>query len=1069
MFLNLKLNIHMRKILSLLTVLMMLCTLAFGQTRTITGTVRDDKGAPIAFATITETGTRNATQADANGNFRITVAGNNSITVTSSGFTAQTLTPAGLTQEITLQRSNDQLSEVVVTALGIRREKKALGYAVTTVDAKQIEQRPEADITRVLNGKTPGVDIGATSGLSGSGTNITIRGVSTITGSSTPLFVVDGVPFDASTNAQSDFRYGNQTSSRFLDIDPNNIESVSVLRGLSATTLYGELGRNGVILITTKNGVQGRRTNKKAEISVTQSLFANTVSNLPEFQNTYGGGTNQSVGFAFYSNWGAIFQNPPLMLLHPYSRPALALAFPELQGKLVPFQANPNNVKDFFRTGIVNTTSINIAGNAGANTSLNANYTYFNDKGFTPGNDLRKNTFGFGGNSKLANNFTVSGSFNYAVTEYQTPPNSASTGSGPQYADFPGIFADIMYTPRSVDLMNWPFENPLDGSSVYYRPPNDIQNPRWTAKYVKFKQFVQRTFGQMSLRYDLTRNWNIMYRLGMDNYSEENSVQSPKGGVQTPLGIYRVTNGRSAWWDHTVLTQFSARLGNNWDVSGTAGFNYLLRNYTQNGINSTNQLVFNLFNTGNFVNASPRGEDGSLLNTSSTRLQTGVFAEGTFGFKDFFYATVGGRNGWNSTLELKNNSQFYPSASISFIPTTAFEGLKGNTWLNFTKIRVGYGTSARFPEAPYTTRSALNIGSNVFVDRGGAQVNTNSIPNLLPNPNLKPELLKELEFGLEGKFIQNRLSIDLTYYNRKATNQILFRDLDPSTGYTNQQINGGSVGNKGIELGLGVAIIRARNFSWNFDVNFTRNRSKVLSLPAGVDQLVVAGFTDLGGFAKVGYPLGIMQGYYVQRDPKTNQLIVDGLGNYLSSTEIGIIGDPNPDFKSSFINTLSYKGLSFRMQWDYTQGGSIYSTTIRTLFARGITKDTEFDRYLPLILPGVKQNGTPNDIQTSAFNAYFNSIGFGPSDRSVFDATVIRLRELSLSYVIPAQLLKRLPVGNVSITAFGQNLWYNAPNTPKYMNFDPETSGLGASSYRGFEFITGPSSRRIGGSLKITF
>lgn len=1069
MFLNLKLNIHMRKILSLLSVLMMLCILAFGQTRTITGTVRDDKGAPIPFATITETGTKNATQADANGNFKITVSGNNSITVTSSGFTAQTLNPAGLTQDITLLRANDQLSEVVVTALGIRREKKALGYAVTTVDAKQIEQRPEADITRVLNGKTPGVDIGATSGLSGSGTNITIRGVSTITGSSTPLFVIDGVPFDASTNAQSDFRYGNQTSSRFLDIDPNNIESVSVLRGLSATTLYGELGRNGVILITTKNGVQGRRTNKKAEISVTQSLFANTVSNLPEFQNTYGGGTNQSVGFAFYSNWGAIFQNPPLMLLHPYSRPALALAFPELQGKLVPFQANPNNVRDFFRTGIVNTTSINIAGNAGANTSLNANYTYFNDKGFTPGNDLRKNTFGFGGNSKLANNFTVSGSINYAVTEYQTPPNSASTGSGPQYADFPGIFADIMYTPRSVDLMNWPFENPLDGSSVYYRPPNDIQNPRWTAKYVKFKQFVQRTFGQMSLRYDLTRNWNIMYRLGMDNYSEENSVQSPKGGVQTPLGIYRVTNGRSAWWDHTILTQFSARLGNNWDVSGTAGFNYLLRNYTQNGINSTNQLVFNLFNTGNFVNAAPRGEDGSLLNTSSTRLQTGVFAEGTFGFKDFFYATVGGRNGWNSTLELNNNSQFYPSASISFIPTTAFEGLQGNTWLNFTKIRAGYGTSARFPEAPYTTRSALNIGSNVFVDRGGAQVNSNSIPNLLPNPNLKPELLKEFEFGLEGKFIQNRLSIDLTYYNRKATNQILFRDLDPSTGYTNQQINGGSVSNKGIELGLGLAIIRARNFSWNFDVNFTRNRSKVLSLPEGVDQLVVAGFTDLGGFAKVGYPLGIMQGYYVQRDPKTNQLIVDGLGNYLSSTEIGIIGDPNPDFKSAFINTLSYKGLSFRMQWDYTQGGSIYSTTIRTLFARGITKDTEFDRYLPLILPGVKQNGTPNDIQTSAFNAYFNSIGFGPSDRSVFDATVIRLRELSLSYVVPAQLLKRLPVGNVSITAFGQNLWYNAPNTPKYMNFDPETSGLGASSYRGFEFITGPSSRRIGGSLKITF
>lgn len=1056
----------MRKFLTLFTALMLMCTLAFAQTRTITGTVRDDKGEAIPFATVTETSTRNAVQADANGRFTIAISGNHSLTVTGAGFTVQTINPSGAVQDFTLKRVNDQLSEVVVTALGIRREKKALGYAVSTVNAQQLEQRPEGDITRVLSGKTPGVDIGATSGLSGSGTNITIRGVSTINGNSTPLFVVDGIPFDASTNSQADFRYGNQTSSRFLDIDPNNIESVSVLRGLSATTLYGELGRNGVILITTKNGA-GRRTTKKTEISVTQSLYANNVASLPEWQNTYGGGFQQSLGFQFYSNWGAAFTNPPTMVTHAYSRPALALAFPQFQGKQVPFQAYPNNVNDFFRTGLVNTTSINIAGNPGANSTLSANYTYYNDKGFTPGNSLNKNTFGFGGSTKLANNFTLSGSFNFVVTDYKTPPNTVSFGSGADV--FPGIFADVMYTPRSVDLMGLPYENPLNGSSVYYRPGNDIQNPNWTAKYVKFRQAVQRTFGQMSLRYDITRNWNILYRIGLDTYGEENSVSSPKGGVLAPLGLYRVTNGKSAWWNHDIITQFSTRLGNNWDLTGTAGFNYLLRKYNQNGSYSTNQLVFNLFDQGNFVNASPRGEDGRVLSYTSQRLQTGAYAEGTFGYKDFFYTTIGARNGWNSTLEIKNNSQFYPSASVSIIPTSAFESLKGHNWLNYTKLRAGYGTSARFPETPYTTRPALDISSNVFVDRSNNQINTNSIPNLLPNPNLKPELLKELEFGLEGKFIKNRLSIDLTYYNRKATNQILFRDIDPSTGYTSQQINGGSVQNKGIELGLGFGIVRSKNFGWNLDINFTRNRSKVLSLPAGVKQLVTAGYTDLGNFAIVGQPLGVMQGSYVQRDPKSGQLIVDGIGNYLSSTGIGIIGNPNPDFKTSFINTISFKGLNFRMQWDYTQGGAIYSTTIRTLLARGLTKDTEFDRLLPVILPGVKQDGTPNDIQTTATNAYFNSIGLGPSDRSVFDGTVIRLRELSLSYVVPGKLFNRLPVGSLSITAFGQNLWYKAPNTPKYMNFDPETSGLGTGSYRGFEFITGPSSRRIGGSIKITF
>jgi hypothetical protein len=330
---------------------------------------------------------------------------------------------------------------------------------------------------------------------------------------------------------------------------------------------------------------------------------------------------------------------------------------------------------------------------------------------------------------------------------------------------------------------------------------------------------------------------------------------------------------------------------------------------------------------------------------------------------------------------------------------------------------------------------------------------------------------------LEGRFIDNRLNLDLTYYNRKATDQILFRQVDPSTGFTSQQINGGDVVNKGIEIGAGVNIIRSRNFNWGIDVNFTRNRNKVTELPEGIDQLVVAGFTNLGNFAIAGQPLGVIQGSFVQRfsdpndpnKPGTGQLVVDGNGNYLGSTDIRVIGDPNPDFKAAFINNLSYKGLSFRMQWDYTQGGDIYSTTIRSLYARGLTKDTDVDRYLPVILPGVKQDGTPNDIQTSITDAYFGNIGFGPSDRSIFDGTVIRLREISLSFALPSRLIDRTPLGGVSLTFSGQNLWYHAPNTPEFMNFDPETSGLGAGSYRGFEFITGPSSRRLGGSLRITF
>ena len=1058
----------MRKLLCFLATFLLLSA-AFAQKVEVSGKVIGENNQPLPGASVQEKNTTNGTSTDANGNFRISVARNATLVFSSVGYDKKEASVGANPRDVnvTLTPTSGAISEVVVTALGIRREKKALGYAVTTVDKKQLEQRPEADITRVLNGKTPGVDIGATSGISGSGTNIIIRGVSSITGETTPLFIVDGVPFDASTNAQSDFRYGNQTSSRFLDLDPNNIESVSVLRGLSATVLYGEQGRNGVILITTKNGAN-RRIANKAEITVTQSTFANKVASLPDWQNTYGGGTNQSIGFAFYSNWGGAFTNPPTMLTHPYSRSAYAAAFPELQGKQIPFQAYKNNVNDFFRTGWINTTSINVAGSPSANTNVSGSFTLFNDKGFIPGNDLRKYTAGLGGSSKLNNRFTISGTVNYAVTDYQTPPNSASTGSGPQYANYPGIFADVMYTPRSIDLMGFPYEDPLTGASVYYRPGNDIQNPRWTAKYVRFTESVNRVFGNLALRYDLLKNLSLTYRLGLDNYNNINTLESPKGGVQVPLGVYRTTNIRNTILNHELIGAFNTRFSDNWDFSVTGGAQLRRNNYQQDGMFSQNQLVFNIFNHNNFINHTNLSENGGNLDYKSEFASLGLFAEGNFGFKDFLYATVGGRQSWVSTLEKENRSLFYPSASLSFIPTAAIEGLKNNKTLNYIKTRVGYATSARFPD-PYTTRQALGIGSNVFVTPNGTQVNTNSIPNRLPNPALKPELLREFEAGLETRLINNRLTLDFTWYNRESKDQIISQQIDPSSGYTTKEINVGGVRNRGIEVGLGITPVRGRNFNWDFTVNFTRNRNKVTSLLEGVDQIPVAGFTDLGGFAIVGQPLGIMQGYYVQRDPKTGQRIVDGNGNYLSSTEIGVIGNPNPDFKTSLINNLSFKGITFRMQWDYTQGGDIYSATIRSLLARGLTKDTDFDRMQPLILPGVKQDGTPNDIQTNAFNAYFNSLGFGPSDVSVFDGTVIRLREVSLGYSLPAGLLRNTPFGGISLTLSGQNLWYNAPNTPKYMNFDPETSGLGASSYRGFEFITGPSSRRFGGSIRVTF
>ena len=1057
----------MRRIFTLFTVLMLSGVLAFAQAQVVTGNVTDENGNAIARASVQEKNSKKGTITDANGNFSLNTARGTTLVISSVGYNKIEVTAGSSPITVSLKSGNQNLTEVVVTALGIKREKKALGYAVSTVDKKQLEERPEADLARLLSGKAPGVDIGATSGISGSGTNILIRGLSTISGSSTPLFIVDGAPFDGSTNAQSDFRYGNQTSSRFLDLDPNNIESVSILRGLSATTLYGEAGRNGVILITTKTG-STRKINQKMEVTLTQSNFVNQVAGLPDYQNKYGGGFHQSLGFQFFSNWGEEFKNPPTMVNHPYNSSGLALAFPQFQGVKVPFEAHPDNVKDFFRTGFINSTSINIAASPSANSNLSGSYTYYKDKGFIPGNELLKHTFGLGGNAKLSNNFTLSGTLNFAITDYKTPPNSRSAGSGA--TNGPGIFADVIYTPRSIDLTGLPFENPLTGGQVYYRPlsSSQIQNPYWTAKYVKARENVYRLFGQTSLRYDFTKNLNILYRIGFDNYNEENSLQSPKGGVQLALGAYRTANIRNTKFAHTLIANYSTKFGSNWDLTVNAGANLSTEVYKQTGIYSVNQLAFNVFNHNNFIDHDNKSEDGSNLDYQSEQESLGIFAESTLGYKNFLYATVGGRNSWVSTLEEKNNHLFYPSGSLVFVPTAAIEGLKSSNLLNYTKLRLSYGTSARFPD-PYRTRPFLNIGSKVFVTPGGASVNSNSIPNRLPNPDLKPELLKELEAGIEGKFFRNRISLDFTWYKRTSKDQIVTQQLDPATGYTEKEINVGAVENKGIEVGLGITPFKGKNFGWDFLINYTQNRNRVTQLLEGTKQIPVAGFTDLGGFAIVGQPLGIMQGSYVQRDPKSGQRIVDNNGDYLVSTDIGIIGDPTPKFKASFINTFSYKGISLRAQLDWTQGGDIYSTTIRSLLARGLTKDIEGDRTLPYLLPGVKQDGTPNNIQTDATNAYFNSYGFGASDVSVYDGTIVRLKEVSLTYAVPVKALGKTPFGGLSFTVSGQNLWYKAPNVPKYSNFDTETSGLGASSYRGFEFISGPSSRRIGASLRITF
>ncbi|WP_459211057.1 SusC/RagA family TonB-linked outer membrane protein [Aquimarina rhabdastrellae] len=1051
--------------------------LAFAQEKTISGNVTDDSGVPLPGVNIVVKGTANGTQSDFDGNYSIKAANGAIITFSYVGFTTKEVTVSSSnTINVQLAASAAELEEVVVTAQGIKREKKALGYAVATIAADDIASQPQTDVVRSLTGKAPGVNITQTSGLSGTGTNIIIRGYSSINGSNQPLFVVDGVPFNSDSNSSENFTTGGASaSSRFLDIDPNNIAEISILKGLSATTLYGQAGRNGVVLVTTKSGSAQGGANKKFEITLNQSYFANQISDLPDYQDSYGNGFNQTASPAF-SNWGAHFTDRRVgdgvaadgTIAHPYDRADLNSVFPEFQGARYEYRPY-DNVKPFFKTGSVVTTSLSVS-SGNEKSSYNVSVGNTDDEGFIEGNKYKRFNISAGGSTKLSNKFTISSSFNYVLTDLVTPPTSAGFGSNTT-AGNASLFANILYTPRSVDLFNLPFENPITNESVYYRTGNDIVNPRWTQRYASNIEDTRRFFGNVSALYEVNDWLNLSYRLSLDSYVQDEDRFVNKGGPQVPNGILRTFIVSNTVWDHTFSANFNKDLSDSWNLSGTVGFNPRREERSRDLTTSTQQFVFGLIRHDNFQETTGFS-DYREFNT------LGLYASATIDYSNYLFLNVAGRNDWYSSLQPDTRSIFYPSASLSFVPTSAIEALRGNKTINYLKVRLGYGSSAGFPN-PYSTVVGLDSGTNVFIDPnpdGGTVVNTLSQNDRLGNLALKPELITELEAGIEAKLFDNRVSLDLSVYDKRSTDLILNnRLLDPTTGYTVTSDNIAEVSNQGIEVGFGFTPIRGNDkddFRWDISGQYTINENIVEDLGANSDLEIIAGFDTLGNAAIAGEAYGVLYGTTYARDANGNR-IVGNNGNYVTAQENAIIGDPNADWRATVINNLSYKGFGLGMQWEYVHGGDIYSTTAGALIARGLTEDTNFDRTQTFILPGVKQDGTPNDIQINATDLYFDNIGVasagGINERAVYDGTTLRLREISLSYKFPERFLDKTPFGSISLSVIGQNLWFKAFNFPEHINFDPEVISLGVGNGQGFDYLTGPTSKRYGFNLTMTF
>ncbi len=1062
----------------LLGLCLVLCAFmgAYAQ-RSISGKVTDKNGEALIGASILAKGTSSGTVTNVDGTYTLNVPESASILQFSyTGYTAQEIAlGASNSIDVTLIESSQQLGEVVVTAQGIRREKKALGYAVTTVNEDLIQDRPQADVGRVLQGKVPGVNITSTSGVSGTGTNITIRGYTSITGSVQPLFVVDGVPFNSSTNSSGGFTGGGQSaSSRFLDLDPNNIESISVLKGLAATVTYGDQGRNGVILVTTKSG---SRKTRKAEFQLTQSLFTNQA-HLPRYQNDYVGGFQQNLGY-FFSNWGPTLaearaypsQNTNAALnQHPY-------AFLTTSGGLRAGQADyvaslgqyqmqvfPNNVSDFFRTGRISNTSLGATGGSD-NVSYNISAGYVDEQGYIPENNLKKLNLSLGMNAKLSKKLSVVTSFSYANTDQTTPPLNAGTGNN-TLGGFPSVLANVLYTPRQVDLNNWPYQDPVTKGTVYFRSGNDIPNPRWILNNYKTSDVVNRFFSATSFNFELTKSLSLLYKVGLDTYTERQEGRFNKGGVDLVTGAYFTRDLQNTIWDNSAILSYQGTkpLLGKLNLSARLGANVRNDIFSGSNISSDFQLARDLFRHNNFIN----NVAGDFI-VEQTRM--GVFGEVTADYNSFVYLNLAGRNDWTSTVEPENRRIFYPSASLSFIPTSAFKGLDGG-FMNFLKLRAGVGTSAGFPN-PYNTRNVLAQNARGWLTPGGAAIQTHAVADALGNPNLKPELHTEYEAGIEAKFFNNRIGVDLTVYRRDTRDLITNSPLDPSTGYTSTTINLGKIRNQGVELALTASAIKTEKMGWDLTLTFNRNTPEVLDLGGTLSEVQISGFGGgLGNYAIVGKPFNIIKGTGYRRN-ESGQLLVDAQG-YLQSTASPIIlGDPNPAFNTSLISGFNYKNFSFDFMVTYRHGGAMYSSTGGALMGRGLTEDTGlsagYDRAQTFIFPGVKADGTPNDIQVTAADVGFNNLYFFGDEGRIWDASTIRLQEVSLTYSFPKSLISKTPFKGISFAVSGSNLWFKALNMPKGLNFDTDNLGLGVGNGLGFEFLTGPSARRVGGTLKMTF
>lgn len=1058
----------MKRITSILVFLVFIGCLAFAQEVQITGTVTSaEDGSPLPGVSILVKGTQNGTTTNVDGAYKISVNPDAILVLTFVGMQTQEVAVGGQTViNVVLEPEAIAVNEVVVTALGIQRSAKSLGYSVTAVNSDKANVKSEPDMLKALQGKVPGVDIKVSQGAPGSATKINIRGNSSFFGDNQPLIIVDGMPYSNDQVTTSDQTQGNGGAygNGLSTLDPNSIESISVLKGAAAAALYGSRAANGVLVVKTKSG-KSTQSRRGLEVTYNTSMGWEKISNLPDYQNTYGNGSNFTYSNA-NGSWGPRFDAVDSIPVWP----AYLDAFPELfpASGNIKFKAQPDNVKSLFRTGKIYENSLTIAGGDEKST-FSMTTSALNQDGYIPNSSFDRYSVSVGGLSNLSNGLIASASLSYSKTDQV----GGFFGEN-QFDGAASSFARALFLGRTWD-MSLPYEDPRNGNPVSTNPAQ-YDHPLWSFKHNTITTVSDRITANMGLSYNLTNWLSLSYQLGYNNYKMNRKEVTDKGSrAAAGTGQIIVDDFYKREIESNLYMTLSKNVGSDISLKAMVGHNVNQMQYEDQAYKGTIIISSGIYDIDNTQDVVAYGGD------YAKRRLWGLYGDFSMGYKDLFFLNFTGRNDWSSTLPKENRSYFYPSVSTSLIFTELL-GIPENI-MDFGKIRAGFAMVGSDAQDAYALQNTYVLGDPFL---GQPTITT---PNTANNKDLKPEKTREIELGTELKFFNSRVGLDFTWYDKLSTDMIAKVPVPVSSGFEEAYMNFGKMRNRGVEIGLDLYPVKtAGGFSWNIFTSFTKNVNKILSLKEGVKEMPIENLNiDVTPYIIEGQPYNVFKGSYALRDANNN-LIIDPLTGfpYLALNE-KVVGNPNPDYLLGITNTLRYKGFSLSCLFDYKKGGDFYSVTITSLLGRGVTKDTE-DREKSFIIPGVYGNnqgvvytdnaGNPikNRTQVAANDLYFygggNETTFainGAAEYEIYDGTVYRLREVTLGYDIPTKWIEKLKIGRLNISATGRNLWYFAPNVPKYTNFDPDINGYGSTNLQGLDISCAPSARKYAINLKVTF